>query len=178
MRNNQPCTETVFLQFWNNLLSCMPGKQSDLTHCLYLVSLPTALGSVFFRALMFLLRKVNRENAQQKAFLCLSEGKCMENIRSLCWVSACWFFFFFFFFEESVEGAVFKGGERMSFLFGKACKIRGAGGSLVQMWPEITTPSLSWSRIVYHKFMRSQPSTIPCGSTYPRGYFFWFWVYL
>ncbi|OXB54766.1 hypothetical protein ASZ78_001491 [Callipepla squamata] len=28
-------------------------------------------------------RKVNRENAQQKAFVCLSEGKRMENIRSL-----------------------------------------------------------------------------------------------
>lgn len=110
----------------------MPEKQSDLTHCLYLVSLPSALGSVFFRALMFLLRKVNRENAQQKAFLCLSKGKCVENIRSLCWVSTCWVFFVFF-FEESVEGAVSQGGERMCFLFGKACKIRGAGGSLIQM---------------------------------------------
>lgn len=144
------CTRTVFL-FWNNLLSRMPEKQSDLTHCLYLVSLPSALGSVFFRALMFLLRKVNRENAQQKAFLCLSKGKCVENIRSLCWVSTCWVFFVFF-FEESVEGAVSKGGERMSFLFGKACKIRGAGGSLIQMWPEIAAPSFSWSGIVYHKY--------------------------
>lgn len=65
----------------------------------------------------------------------------MENIRLLCWVSACWVLFFggffiiiiFFFFEERVEGAVSKDGERMSFVFGKACEIRGAGGSLVQM---------------------------------------------
>jgi len=41
---------------------------------------------------MFLVRKVNRENAQQKAFVCLSEGKCVENIRSLCWVSIFSFF--------------------------------------------------------------------------------------
>lgn len=83
---------------------------------------------------MFLFRKVNRENAQQKAFVCLSEGKCMENIRSVCWMSA-----FFLWFKEHVEGGVFEGGERMSFLFGEACKIGGAHGSSVQTWPAVTT---------------------------------------
>lgn len=47
--------------------------------------------------------------------------------------------FFFVCFKEHVEGGVFEGGVRMSFLFGEACRIGGAHGSSVQTWPAVTT---------------------------------------
>lgn len=99
----------------------MPEKPSDLTHCLYLVSLPTALGSVFF---CFCSGRLTGKTPSRKHLCAYQRANAWKTLGQC---AGCQLFF-----EEHMEGGVFRVGERMSFLSGEAGSIGGVSGSSVQ----------------------------------------------